>query len=456
MGRKLLPGNNPISFKPNLPNETGPPAHAIRSPLFAPPSGFCPATNHLIPLHPENKYRMKKSISHASTRFVATVVALVTANASAFDGLDTGIGNLYRLSNAKSRSISPENFTGEKGKGGMATEGLGQRSAKDAGLGQGWKISPSVRIQAGETFTLAEIEGPGCIQQIWMTPTGNWRHSILRFYWDDETEPSVEVPVGDFFANGWGTYAHVNSLAVCVNPGSAFNCYWQMPFRKKARVTMENIGTDGMILYYQINYTLTPVPDDAAYFHAQFRKESPLKEKGIYTILDGVKGKGHYVGTYLTQEVRSPGWWGEGEIKFFMDGDKEFPTICGTGKEDYFGGSYNFEVRGTKRYGIFNTPYAGMSQVIPDDLIYVPGQRFGLYRWHITDPIRFEEDLKVTTQALGWQVNAAGKDAYLQLEDDISTVAYWYQTEPHAPFPKLPGRDELTIPEQKIKKADKP
>lgn len=251
---------------------------------------------------------MKKSIIQTSFWLVATLVALVTPNASAFNGLDTGIGNLYRLSNAKSRSISPENFNGEKGKGGMATEGTGKGAAAGAGLGQGWKISPSVEIKAGQTLTLAEIEGPGCIQQIWMTPTGNWRHSILRFHWDDETEPSVEVPVGDFFANGWGTYAHVNSLAVCVNPGSAFNCYWQMPFRKKARVTMENIGTNSMTLYYQINYTLTPVPEDAAYFHAQFRKESPLKEKGIYTIIDGVKGKGHYVGTYLTQETRSPGW----------------------------------------------------------------------------------------------------------------------------------------------------
>ena len=249
----------------------------------------------------------------------------------AFSGLDMGLGNLYRLSNAQSRSISPENFTGEKGKAAMATEGTGKNAARE--LGQGWKVSPSVRIKARSTFTLAEIAGPGAIQQIWMTPAplDKTRFNILRFYWDDEAEPSVEVPLGDFFACGWGRYCQINSLAVCVNPGSAFNCYWNMPFRKKAKITMENLDEKDMVLYYQINYTLTDVPADAACFHAQFRRVHRLPAKTVYTILDRVQGRGQYVGTYLAWEVRSPGWWGEGEIKFFMDGDEEFPTICGTG-----------------------------------------------------------------------------------------------------------------------------
>jgi hypothetical protein len=355
---------------------------------------------------------------------------------AAFNGLDLNLGNLYRVSKAQSRSISPENFTGEKGKAGMATEGTGKGAARD--LGKGWKVSPSVRIEAGKTFTLGEIKGPGCIQQIWMTPTGNWRHSILRFYWDDETEPSVECPVGDFFACGWGKYCQISSLPVCVNPGSAFNCYWQMPFRKKARITLENTDAKGMTLYYQVNYTLTDVPKDAGYFHAQFRRETPLQQKGLYTILDGVEGQGQYVGTYLAWEVHSPGWWGEGEIKFFMDGDKEFPTICGTGTEDYFCGSYNFETHtpdGKKRYTPFSTPYTGLAQVLPPDKNEEPGQRFGLYRWHIADPVRFEKDLKVTIQALGWQTGGR----YLPLEDDIASVGYWYQKEPHKTFPKLPA-----------------
>jgi hypothetical protein len=271
-----------------------------------------------------------------------------------------------------------------------------------------------------------------------MTPTGNWRHSILRVYWDDESEPSVECPVGDFFACGWGQYCHIHSLPVCVNPGSAFNCYWQMPFRKKARITLENMDGKGMTVYYQINYTLTDVPKDAGYFHAQFRREAPLRQKGIYTILDGVEGQGQYVGTYLAWEVHSPGWWGEGEIKFFMDGDKEFPTICGTGTEDYFCGSYDFDTVGSDgkpHYTPFSTPYTGLTQALPPDKHEEPGQRFGLYRWHITDPVRFEKDLKVTIQALGWQ--SGGR--YLQLNDDIASVGYWYQKEPHKAFPKLPA-----------------
>ncbi len=184
--------------------------------------------------------------------------------------LDTGIGNLYRTSDEKTRSISPENFTGEKGKAGMATEGTGQGAARN--LGKGWKVSPSVRIKAKSTFTLGEIKGPGIIQQIWMTPTGNFRKSILRFFWDDEKEASVECPVGHFFACGWGQYAQINSLAVCVNPGSAFNCYWPMPFGKSAKITLENTDEKDMTLYYQINYSLGSIPRDAGRFHAQFRE----------------------------------------------------------------------------------------------------------------------------------------------------------------------------------------
>lgn len=354
-----------------------------------------------------------------------------------FNGLGMNLGNLSRLSMAKTRSISPENFTGEKGKGGMSEDGPAKECARDLGIG--WKLSPYVKIAAGTTFTLAEIDGPGAIQQIWMTPTGNWRYSILRFYWDDEETPSVECPVGDFFANGWCQYAHVNSLPVCVNPGSAFNCYWEMPFRKKCRITLENIGYDEMVLYYQINYTLTEIPDDAAYFHAQFRRTNPLPYKDVYTILDGVSGHGQFVGCYMAWGVNNTGWWGEGEIKFFLDGDGEFPTICGTGTEDYFCGSYNFDRNG--QYTEFSTPYAGLPQVIRGDGAYKCQQRFGLYRWHIMDPVRFESDLKVTIQALGWR----SKHRYLPLQDDIASVAFWYQAEPHAPFPVLPDRDYLEV-----------
>jgi hypothetical protein len=369
--------------------------------------------------------------------------------AQAFSGLGMHLGNLSSLSNAKTRSISPENFTGEKGKGGMAVDGTGAIHAR--GLGQGWKVSPSVRIEKETTFVLADIEGQGAIQQFWITPTGApWRDLILRIYWDNQKHPSVEVPIGDFFANGWGQYAPVNSLAVCVNPGRAFNCYWEMPFRQRAQITLENRNPDDpAVVYYQINYALTDVPGDAAYLHSRFRRSNPLPFKEDYLILDGVTGKGHYAGTYLAWGVNNAGWWGEGEIKFFLDGDSKFPTICGTGTEDYFCGAYNFDIgwvdsNSPRAYTEFCTAYSGLPQVIRPDGTYRSQQRFGLYRWHITDPIRFEADIRVTIQAIGWRTEKKDR-RYLPLQDDISSVAFWYQNLPSAPFPPIPDRDYLEI-----------
>lgn len=374
------------------------------------------------------------------------LILSIGAVAQKFNGIESNMSNLFRLSDAKSRSISPENFNGEKGKGGMATDGTGAKASRD--LGQGWKVSPSVRIKSKTTYTVAEIDGPGSIQHIWMTPTGNWRHSIIRFYWDGETEPSVEVPVGDFFGLGWGKYALLNSLAVSVNPGSAFNCYWPMPFRKKCKITMENLGDTDMTLFYQVDYLLTDVPADAAYFHAQFRRVHNLPYKQDYVLIDEIKGKGHYVGTYIAYEAHENGWWGEGEIKFFMDGDKQFPTIIGTGTEDYFCGSYDWDTKRKVAEGVevvdyteYSGPYTGLHQVIRGDGHYQVMQRFGMYRWHINDPIRFEKDLKVTIQALGWRSDGR----YLPLQDDIASVVFWYQSEPHTTFPKLPSRDELDV-----------
>ena len=394
---------------------------------------------------------MKKIIG---TFFAACLLLAAAYPQGKFNGLDMNMGNLYRLSDAKTRSISPENFSGEKGKAGMADPASKEKpnTANAAGaardLGQGWKVNPFIRIKPGETFTLADIEGPGAIQHIWMTPAGKWRYNILRIYWDGETDPSVEVPVGDFFGMGWGVYAHLSSLAICVNPGSAFNCYWTMPFRKRCRITMENIGdSDPMTLYYQIDYTLTDVPDDAGYFHAQFRRQNPDLTSD-YTIIDGVKGKGQYAGVYLAVGVHNNGWWGEGEIKFFIDGDTKFPTICGTGTEDYFCGSYDFDTNRKNDAGVeesqyteFCSPYSGLHQVIRGDGHYDVMQRFGLYRWHIMDPVRFDKDLKITIQDLGW--HQGGR--YLPQKSDIASVCFWYQAEPHAKFPQLPGWRELEV-----------
>jgi hypothetical protein len=396
---------------------------------------------------------MKKSLTFV---FLACLLPVTAFSQNRFNGLEMNMGNLFRLSDAKTRSISPENFTGEKGKAGMANPADKDKpntanafnASRD--LGQGWKVNPYVRIKPGETFTMALIDGPGAIQHIWMTPTGKWRFSILRIYWDDETEPSVECPVGDFFGMGWNQYAPLVSSAVCVNPGSAFNCYWVMPFRKKCRITMENVSppeTDPMTLFYQVDYTLTDVPDDAAYFHAQFRRLN-TNVTSDYTIIDGIKGRGQYVGVYLAWGVNNNGWWGEGEIKFFIDGDTKFPTICGTGTEYYICGSYDFDTRTKNAAGVeevhyteFCTPYSGLHQVIRGDGHYNVMQRFGMYRWHIMDPIRFEKDLKVTIQDLGWRQGGR----YLAQKSDIASVCYWYQTDPHSKYPKMPAWQELEV-----------
>ena len=352
------------------------------------------------------------------------------------------ISGLSNLEKKISRSISPENYTGAQGGGARipVEKGFAREAARD--LGTGWKVNPYIILQPGETFTIADIDGSGIIEHIWLTPTGRWRNTIIRMYWDHQENPSVEAPIGDFFCMGWNQYAQLSSLAVCVNPGSAFNCYWPMPFRKHARMTLTNIAQEPVTMYYQIDYCLCDVPESAAYFHAQFRRVNPLPYKEVCTILDGVQGCGKYVGTYMAWGVNNNGWWGEGEIKFYMDGDQEYPTICGTGTEDYFCGSYDFEDPFTHdRYVPFTTPYAGLHQVITPDKLYASQFRFSMYRWHITDPIYFQKDLKVTIQALGWR---EGK-RYLPLQDDIASVAYWYQTLPTAPFPALPDKDYLEV-----------
>ena len=359
-----------------------------------------------------------------------------------FDGFSLNLGTIALLAKGQTRSISAENFTGAKGEGGKSTDGEGASCAKD--LGPGWKISPCVIIKARQVFTMAEIEGPGVIQHIWLTTHHmNWRKLILRAYWDGEETPSIECPLGDFFCMGWSERSFLQSLPIAVNPGCGMNSYWPMPFRKGARITIENTTNDNVgSLYYQVTYSLQEIPAEAAYLHAQWRRSNPLAYKEVHTILDGVQGRGHYAGTYMAWQANSTGWWGEGEIKFYMDGDKDYPTICGTGTEDYFGGAWNFE-EPVGVYKTYSTPFLGMHQHVGGDGQIKQGRRFGMYRWHIMDPIRFEQDMRVTMQALGWREPRENRGRYLPLKDDIASVAYWYQAEPHGAFPTLPGVDEL-------------
>lgn len=356
---------------------------------------------------------------------------------------------LYDLTNVESRSVSAENPTGGKGAGGGATEGFGKDAAKS--LGRGWKISPAKEIKAGETMSIADLAGAGVIRHIWMTPAfkppsaSTWRSLILRVYWDDERSPSVEVPLGDFYAMGLGEFAQINSAAVAVNPGAGFNSYWEMPFRKHARITVENRSSDDALLFYQIDFTKEKVSPGAAYMHAQFHDELRTTGTEPYVILAGIKGSGQYVGTYMTYGVRHPGWWGEGEIKFYIDGDKELATIVGTGTEDYFGGAWDFAPVKTHEYQTFTGLYSGLPQIIRPEDSNDP-IRFGLYRWHIPDPIRFRSDLKVTMQMLGWKSADGSKSReYDPLHEHVSSVAFWYQTEPHQLFPPLPSDPELNV-----------
>ena len=259
-----------------------------------------------------------------------------------FDGLGVHLGNLSRLSSARSRSISAENRTGGKGAGGGDSEGVASSAARD--LGRGWKLSPCLTLEPTSVTTLADIEGPGAVTHIWITvDEKKWRSLVLRAYWDDEETPSIEVPLGDFFCQGWNTHSQVSSIPVAVNPKGGFNSYWEMPFRGRARFTVENLEDEKLEgFFYQISYTLTDVPADRAYLHCQWRRNNPLPYGEVHTLLDGVTGQGQYVGTYIAWGANNAGWWGEGEIKFYIDGDDELPTICGTGTEDYFGGAWGF------------------------------------------------------------------------------------------------------------------
>lgn len=358
-----------------------------------------------------------------------------------------GLGNIMKLSHARTRSLSAENIYGEKGRAAMAEVSgtpqpevakLGQPWQENAAareLGRGWKVRPYLTLPKATTTKIMDIDGPGVIQHIWITV--HEKHSrdlILRAYWDGSDKPSMEAPIGDFFCNGWKNRVTVLALPINTNPSGGFNCFFPMPFRRHATLTIENRGHEEVAgFYYAVNYALTEIDEDDAYFHAQFRRSNPLAYKQDHVILDGVKGSGHFVGTYMAWRQNSKGWWGEGEFKVFLDGDREFPTICGTGTEDYFGGAWGFLHN-------FTAPFLGYPEG-PAGPEYQVGGRHGLYRFHIMDPIRFERDIRVTIQALGWQ----SEGRYLPLQDDISSVAYWYQTHPAAPFPPLPSRDEMEI-----------
>jgi hypothetical protein len=337
---------------------------------------------------------------------------------------NSALEGLTELRDERSRSITAENPDGKIGAGGQTA----------SRLGPGRKGSPNIPLDSGETATIADIDGPGVIKHIWITVPNQLnsrdhliRDLVLRMYWDDEEDPSVEVPLGDFFGSGHGRHCDLRSVPMTVGSKGGLNSYFQMPFRENARITVENDGPvdiDGPFFFYQIDYSLVDTIDPGTpYFHAQWRRSDPVTRGDDHVIVDGIEGQGQYIGTQFSWAALEENWWGEGEVKFYIDGDDEYPTICGTGAEDYVGGAWGFGDNET-----FSAPYLGYHQH-EDGADQVP--LHGMYRWHVPDPIRFREDFRATVQDIGH------RGVLFERSDDISTVGYWYQREPHAPFPEL-------------------
>ncbi len=290
-------------------------------------------------------------------------------------------------------------------------------------------------IAPGQTLTLAELKGPGRIVHFWNTVADKEQYysrlMSLRIYWDGETNPSVQCPLGDFFGVGNGMDQSFDSLPVSVSSdGRGRNCYWPMPFRKSARITVTNDGRQRCDkYYYQIDWQKLPaLPRKTAYFHAMYRQEYPCVMGRNYLIAD-IQGRGQYVGTLLSICQASPRWFGEGNDYFFVDGEKE-PSLRGTGTEDYFCEGWGFS-SGTQ-------PFYGASYWEGNANIDV-GTVGSFYRWHIPDPVNFRKSLRVEIQHKGAQVFPDGKGTgFIERDDLFSSVAFWYQTGPHRPFPELP------------------
>jgi hypothetical protein len=357
------------------------------------------------------------------------------------------LSNVSKLTNGITHLITAENVYGKKGAGGMARIGelqedvarIGQNADSDARaareLGQGWKVRPCIALRKSSVTPILDLQMSGRITHIWITMDDRYfRDIILRMYWDGEEFPSVECPIGDFFCLPFCKTLKIASIPINVNPTRGCNCYFPMPFRKSAKITVENRNPEHDVgLFYAISVDENAVAPDEAYFHARFRRQNPTTGDD-YVIVDGIKGKGHYVGTAIGWQQNTEGWWGEGEVKMYIDGDKNFASYVGTGTEDYFGGAWGFGDN-------YSAPFLGFQDtgnVLAGRNINSVGNRHALYRFHILDPIRFNQDLRVTIQVLGWR----SEGRFLPLKDDVCSVAYWYQTEPHAPFPATAPRDD--------------
>ena len=338
---------------------------------------------------------------------------------------------LYRIKNRQSFGFSAENPTGQKNGG---TKG------KDCE-----KLRPCIQIAPGETVTLCDTDGPGMITHIWFT--GYVGHSfVMRIYWENEEFPSVEAPISAFFGCAYdenfkdrdGNYIVLNSAKILTAPGRGFNSYWEMPFEKHCRITMENRGKKEETLYYMISGWYGEISQDAGYFHAAYRQEHPVTKGRAYTIIDGIEGRGCFAGLTLATGMNGNNTcWVEGEAKMYID-DDQYPSMNYTGTEDYFCGSYGF---GNdiilNRYQTFSGMYTGLFAIMGDNREFYNGQqRFLLYRFHEKDPVYFSKNFKMTIDNLGW--------TGLRY-DDYTSVAYWYLEKPSKLAKELPSDEEMVM-----------
>ena len=317
--------------------------------------------------------------------------------------LDTGL---------VSRSISFENPAGGPGEGGKAA----------SNLGPGRKGSPMRSIKPGETVQLCDIQGPGTIRHIWITTERQppvLRSLVVRAYWEGQEHPSIECPLGDLFGFAHGKVMPYQSAVHSVGAAAGMNLWLPMPFVKRAKMTFTNEGTRAIPLFYQIDYTTGDKhAEGVGRLHVLFRRENPTTLKHDFELLPLRKNKGRYVGSVIgIRNLHPDQWWGEGEIKVYMDGDQQWPTICGTGSEDYVGLSW----------GTQQTPflYNGCSL---DQKGFV-----SMYRWHLPDPIAWQREARITIQQISWS-----KAGLAETQDDWSCATFWYEPAPSAPLPAMP------------------
>jgi hypothetical protein len=317
--------------------------------------------------------------------------------------LDTGL---------VSRSICFENPTGAPGEGGKAA----------SKLGVGRKGAPSISLKAGQEVQLCDIEGPGTIRHIWMTTRRdplNLRSLVIRAWWDGQEHPSIECPIGDFMGFAHGKVMPYFSAVHSLGQNAGMNIWLPMPFASRAKITLTNEGEKDVPLFYQIDYTIADKhPDDVGRLHVLFRRENPTTMKKDFVMLPQRRNKGRFMGALIGVRNLTPGqWWGEGEIKIYMDGDTDFPTICGTGSEDYV----------CLSYGMQQTPYLYNGCSLNENNFV------SMYRWHVPDPISWRQECRITIQQIAWKKGLA------ETQDDWSCATFWYEPVPSEPLPKMPG-----------------